>query len=265
MQRALARLAGDLHTGRALGEVGCCKQFGVDEMDEMDEMQQRMDHAGFMIRHPWNSKGYLPTISIFNPWYGSMKRITMKAVREVPRKLRTHSNMASETPKGGSWYFAYGSNMRLSTFIGRGISPLAQAAVQVDTHYLNFDIFGVPYGEPSFASIDEISPDERLSVSVFLSAPGGHPEEPLTVPPVVGVAYLISDADRHRLLVCEGSGIAYECIEVEGRKIAPAEGQEAEAITAWALKARHPVRPNGIPSARYMVSRSLSVSSELFD
>ncbi|CAI7602458.1 unnamed protein product [Penicillium glandicola] len=160
--------------------------------------------------------------------------------------------MAKETAKDGSWYFAYGSNMRLSTFTGRGITPLAHVVVQADTHYLNFDVFGVPYGEPSFASIDEIPPDGTLNISFPSLATGGQPELPVTVPPVVGVAYLIPDADRHRLLVSEGSGIAYECIEVEVRKIAPEEGQEVEVITAWTLKAKHPLRPNGIPSARYM-------------
>ncbi|KAF7596692.1 hypothetical protein BBP40_000615 [Aspergillus hancockii] len=142
------------------------------------------------------------------------------------------------------WYFAYGSNMRLSTMTSRGITPLSTEVVEVATHYLTFDIFGIPYSEPSYASVAEFPVGRAVSVSVTSR------DQKRPVPAVVGVAYLLSPADRHRLLVSEGSGVVYDWIQVEAEIL---NGERSgKIVAAWTLRAKHPVRPNGVPSTRYM-------------
>ncbi|OJJ45946.1 hypothetical protein ASPZODRAFT_17375 [Penicilliopsis zonata CBS 506.65] len=154
------------------------------------------------------------------------------------------------------WYFAYGSNMRRSTMTGRGITPQATAVVEVRTHYLTFDIFGIPYSEPAYASIAPFPAPGSASVSVSLvgggatPAPGAdRPPGGVAVPAVMGVAYRLSAEDRLRLLVSEGSGVVYNWVQVEGHVVDEGEGK---TITAWTLQAKHPQRPNGLPSRRYM-------------
>src|SRR5437667_2363969 len=98
------------------------------------------------------------------------------------------------------WYFAYGSNMKSSVMAGRGISPFDTKSVIIPSYTLTFDIFGIPYSEPSFASIAQ-----------FATVDGenhGSAESQFTknIPPVHGVAYFLSQADYKRLVVTEGGG-----------------------------------------------------------
>jgi hypothetical protein len=52
------------------------------------------------------------------------------------------------------WYLAYGSNMDPKVFSGRRkIQPLESLVVTVPNYWLSFDIGGIPYVEPCFASI----------------------------------------------------------------------------------------------------------------
>jgi hypothetical protein len=54
-------------------------------------------------------------------------------------------------------YFAYGSNMAISTMINlRDLSPLASTAAILPAHTLRFNIPGVPLVEPSSASVEPI-------------------------------------------------------------------------------------------------------------
>ncbi|KAL9125538.1 MAG: hypothetical protein Q9217_005277 [Psora testacea] len=146
-----------------------------------------------------------------------------------------------EKEKTARWYFAYGSNMKSSVMKGRGIIPVNIRCVVIPTHCLTFDIFGIPYSEPSFASVAEfvrVARDEGRN-----SAGGG-------IPPVHGVAYLLSSKDYHRLVVTEGGGVAYNEIAVDARILG--EDQDDKIITVYTLKAKYPWRPNGAPSKRYM-------------
>lgn len=146
----------------------------------------------------------------------------------------------SETGKHakGIWYFAYGSNMRSSVMKGRGITPLKMQAVIVPDYRLCFDIFGIPYAEPAFASIAHLLENE---------VSGDKP-----IPPVHGVAYLLTADDYRRLVVTEGAGVGYEEIIVHARVLDSAE-EQAE-IMAHTLKAKYPFRPNRASSKRYMVN-----------
>lgn len=140
------------------------------------------------------------------------------------------------------WYFAYGSNIRSSVMKGRGITPLEAQPVVVPSHVLCFDIFGIPYAEPAFASITAASPD---------LAAGGRGGQ--AIPPVHGVAYLLTPDDYRRLILTEGAGVGYKEISVRANLLSR-EHDRKEEILAYALQAKYPWRPNRAPSARYMVN-----------
>jgi hypothetical protein len=149
------------------------------------------------------------------------------------------------------WYFAYGSNMKVAVLKRRSISPYATVSVLVPTHVLNFDIFGFPYSEPAFASISRRA--TTPAGTVFC------PDTSTAVPSVHGVAYLISLEDYRNLVVSEGGGVAYDEIEVEATVVRQCNGsspQPGERLTVHTLEARYPLRPNGAPSQRYLVSLS---------
>ncbi|BCS28404.1 gamma-glutamyl cyclotransferase gliK [Aspergillus puulaauensis] len=153
-----------------------------------------------------------------------------------------------EEPQDGSqvdaskaiWYFAYGSNIRSSVMKGRAITPLRAQPVVVPSHILCFDIFGIPYAEPAFASITTLPSD---------LAAGGSQEQ--AIPPVHGVAYLLTADDYRRLVLTEGAGVGYNEISVRAR-ILSLDPDEGEEIMAYTLQAKYPWRPNRAPSMRYM-------------
>ncbi|KAL1622599.1 hypothetical protein SLS56_008710 [Neofusicoccum ribis] len=145
-----------------------------------------------------------------------------------------------------TWYLAYGSNMSQASMAKRSVQPLRCATVEATSHYLTFDIFGIPYSEPSYASV-EAFPDQGCSSGVELV----WGTRRFAVPPVCGVAYLLTPDDFHRLLVTEGSGVVYEVVSVQAR-VLDSGLDSGETIDAVTLKAKHPLRPNGAPSARYL-------------
>lgn len=144
------------------------------------------------------------------------------------------------------WYFAYGSNMSKSTLLRRNLTPLASKVVCIPNHILCFEIFGVPYSEPSMASI-------RV-----------RDDEPDSVPPVHGIAYLLSGEEYQRMIISEGAGVAYEDLELRARTVEAGSVGDAVAeaeITVRTLTARFPFRPEAIPSARYMVRTCFFIES----
>ncbi|CAM1502581.1 Fc.00g073570.m01.CDS01 [Cosmosporella sp. VM-42] len=150
------------------------------------------------------------------------------------------------TQTGSVWYFAYGSNMRASVMSNRSITPQEAVLARIPTHVLTFDIFGFPYSEPSFASIAERS---HVAVQTVLSRNGA-----VELPPIHGVAYLISQEEYIRLVISEGGGVAYREIEIEAEILTGGEtGQSSgQRIVVSTLEAKYPFRPNAAPSARYL-------------
>ncbi|GIK05550.1 hypothetical protein Aspvir_009663 [Aspergillus viridinutans] len=149
-------------------------------------------------------------------------------------------------PHGGIWYFAYGSNIRLSVLENRGIKALDIKAVVVPSHYLTFDIFGIPYVEPSFASIAPFAPDKRTTLRL-----GDSPSR--DVPPAQGLAYLLNPKDYRQLVISEGGGVAYDEVEVHVTILAEDGKPDPRSILiARTLQAKYPWRPNGAPSTRYL-------------
>ena len=153
------------------------------------------------------------------------------------------------------WYFGYGSNMKSSVMISRGITPLSIKVGMVPTHILTFDIFGIPYTEPSFASIALLPRGKKTSE---ITEPCSLWEtEKSPPPPVNGVLYQLRREDYLRLVLSEGSGVGYDEITVEVYLLETGSGETMRAneqpIMAQTLKAKYPWRPNRGPSQRYMV------------
>ncbi|KAJ5249277.1 hypothetical protein N7468_000728 [Penicillium chermesinum] len=118
--------------------------------------------------------------------------------------------------------------------------PLEAQAVVVPSHVLCFDIFGIPYAEPAFASITAAPSD------LAAGDRDGH-----AIPPVQGVAYLLTADDYRQLVLTEGAGVGYNEISVPASPLSTEHGQKEE-ILAYTLQAKYPWRPNRAPSARYM-------------
>jgi gliotoxin/aspirochlorine biosynthesis gamma-glutamylcyclotransferase len=145
------------------------------------------------------------------------------------------------------WYLGYGSNMKASSMNDRNITPLATKIVNVPTHYVTFDVFGIPYSEPCYASIEEF-PDGRAGKLQLI-----HRNDCFQVPSLCGVAHLLTPSDFHRLFVTEGSGVVYDIVEVQAYELDKNTRAAIKPFVAFTLKAKWPQRPNGTPSARYIV------------
>ncbi|KAL4969529.1 gamma-glutamyl cyclotransferase gliK [Aspergillus stella-maris] len=164
-------------------------------------------------------------------------------------------------PKDAIWYFAYGSNIQVSVLTRRRITPLDIQPVVVPTHYLTFDIFGIPYAEPSFASVAAFPVGKKTTLRTH-----GVTRD---VPAVHGLAYLLVPADYRQLVISEGGGVAYNEIEVAGFILDSTGGIDSRyrdiPLRARTLQAKYPLRPNGAPSARYLglISKGCAESAPL--
>lgn len=163
---------------------------------------------------------------------------------------------ASSMPNEPTWYFGYGSNMKASSMADRKITPLKTKAITVPTHFVTFDIFGIPYSEPSYASLEHFPDGGHGKLDLL------HRRNCTQVPAACGVGHLLNPVDFHRLLVTEGSGVVYNLIEVQAYELAPDGRPILAPFAVYTLKAKWPQRPNGIPSARYMVC-SRVISSQI--
>ncbi|OTA66115.1 hypothetical protein K449DRAFT_431589 [Hypoxylon sp. EC38] len=102
-------------------------------------------------------------------------------------------------PSENIWYLAYGSNLSSSKFVhDRGITPLDTAVVSVPNFTLSMESAGVPYQEPSFASIRPLNNNADLKKKELL-----------------GTAYLVTPQQYSHIIASEGGGIAYKEVLVE--------------------------------------------------
>lgn len=130
---------------------------------------------------------------------------------------------------------------------GRGITPLEIRIARMHGYVLTFDVFGLPYSEPSMASIARYHKREEES----------------KVPDVCGVAYLLTSEDYKRLVGSEGGGVAYDEIEVEADSWHRGNGVSIERIRMRTLVAKFPWRPNASPSKRYLVCHENVVAADV--
>ncbi|KAI0869360.1 hypothetical protein GGS24DRAFT_479056 [Hypoxylon argillaceum] len=117
-------------------------------------------------------------------------------------------------PKGNVWYLAYGSNLSSSKFVrDRGIKPLAAVIVAIPGFTLSMESAGVPYQEPSYATIRPFSE----------SATGNETT-------VLGTAYLVTPSQYADIIRSEGGGIAYKEISV---RVTPLETIKSESTSLY--------------------------------
>ncbi|KJX95713.1 gliotoxin biosynthesis protein GliK [Zymoseptoria brevis] len=139
------------------------------------------------------------------------------------------------------WYFAYGSNMKTSVMTSRGLGALEHIPVRAPSYMLTFDIYGIPYSEPSMASICQYRRGGG-------DGNGGQDAAYTCPPDVHGVAYRLNAEGYARLIASEGGGVGYRELQILGVPV----GSESTFIQMWTLVALHPKRPNAAPSLRYL-------------
>ncbi len=94
-------------------------------------------------------------------------------------------------------YFAFGSNMASSTMTNlRGITPLNSSAAVLPGHVLRFNVPGLPFVEPSSASVEPIA-----------AGGGGASTDAAAV--VHGVLYELSESDFGTICGTEGVPFVY--------------------------------------------------------
>ncbi|KAF9426339.1 hypothetical protein BGZ94_006654 [Podila epigama] len=170
------------------------------------------------------------------------------------------------------WYLAYGSNMDPKVFTGRRkINPLESVPVIVPDYWLSFDIAGIPFLEPCFASIIKIDHsrihDRAYALEIHSRTQYArefkwdekHPER--SFPPVLqGVAHRITLRDWQRVIESEGgwghdvptgyNQIMVRCNILDKALSMPANG--STTIEAHVLEARPvSIKANCQPTARY--------------
>jgi hypothetical protein len=129
------------------------------------------------------------------------------------------------------WYFAYGSNLRSSTFLGkRGINPLRYEIVSLPHFELSFNILNLPYSEPAMAGIVERKEKH---------------------PAVLGIAYLLSPGDFAKVIRTEGAGVAYIILKVEA---VGNHSEECREVFTLAARKNYYFATGRFPSTRYMVN-----------
>jgi len=92
-------------------------------------------------------------------------------------------------------YFAFGANMSSAVLRRRGIVVLSREAGRLRGHRLVFDLAGIPWVEPAFASI---VPDSAHDV--------------------YGVLYRLAPDQLKRINSYEGAGYSFIEVEVEGER-----------------------------------------------
>ena len=147
-------------------------------------------------------------------------------------------------PPGSHIYFAYGSNVGTKTITGvRGVKPSASYPAILRDYRLVFNVPGLPYVEPGFASVKPV-------------LPGASPDDDTTDQlaryerEVHGVAHVVTE-EEWRVILRTESGYARE--EVTLREFLPGVDAPARLIEATTLV--YPDIASGgelLPSARYI-------------
>lgn len=140
----------------------------------------------------------------------------------------------TNSPTNRIWYLAYGSNMNpLVLSKRRKIFPTESLPCYVPGYVLNFDCKGIPYFEPSFASISKRKSGQND-----------------TEMELQGVIHSITTHEMFLIRLSEGGnghdGLGYDLIEIEVKTY---DGRKLQAFT---LLFQDPGSWRGHPSRRYM-------------
>ncbi|BCR84467.1 uncharacterized protein ACHE_11869S [Aspergillus chevalieri] len=134
-------------------------------------------------------------------------------------------NGTQPSPDQTVLYLAYGSNMASKTFLGnRGIKPISLINVYVPELRLTFDLAGVPYREPCFASTryrlghgpsgntdnyNYAMVEKDMSEKAPLWRQGYDDERNAWHKPLIGVVYEITLKDYAWIIATEAGGRGY--------------------------------------------------------
>ncbi|KKP00669.1 AMP-binding enzyme [Trichoderma harzianum] len=201
--------------------------------DATEASRISMDHDGTSVST--GDPPRVPGLGLLLPFSEQMANETKLPIWKIAAQEEEHI-----------WYLGYGSNMKASSMKGRNITPLATRIVNVPTHYVTFDVFGIPYSEPCYASIEEF-PNGGMGKRQLL-----HGDTQIPVPSLCGIAHLLTAVEFHQLLVTEGSGVVYDIVKLQAYQLDEAHKASGESFAVYTLKAKWPLRPNGTPSARYV-------------
>lgn len=151
------------------------------------------------------------------------------------------------------WYFAYGSNMSAQTFRDhRGINPLNERAVRIPGWELRFDVYGVPYQEPAFASIAPTTNTATNTNTTTTASAGAPLSRSLSEVEVHGIAYLVTREQYTHIIASEGGDIVYQQMELLAVPVDPL-GEADERFKVWTLVTSFGHEPPRLPSLRYKV------------
>ncbi|KAF9144908.1 hypothetical protein BG015_012063 [Linnemannia schmuckeri] len=189
----------------------------------------------------------------------------------TPSSSSTNVTTLNDTPSSEEtiWYLAYGSNMdpRILTD-SRKIIPLETKRVRVPDYWLSFDLGGIPFSEPCFASILKKEPERMREKEYAMKVhahcrfgqafvwkeseeEGGEGAYPMDLH---GVVYRITLRDWELIVHSEGGWghdvpIGYDMIHVSCEVYNTSPPQQ---ISARVLLARpKSIKPNCQPSLRY--------------
>lgn len=171
-------------------------------------------------------------------------------------KVNNITSRAMKNDTKNVWYFAYGSNMNRSVFEERRkIKPLESGPAILNNYSLAWEIPGLPWQEPAFASVQPVpSIDQQPLNNQFCDH-------------VHGVAHLITQDQWQRVLETEGgaehteqdnkqqkqdksTGYAVATVHLhlyDGRQLTTAKTLVAKAKTAALFKGKA-----ALPSQRYL-------------
>ena len=154
-------------------------------------------------------------------------RAPRRHARRAPRAWTTTAEAASpaassapepiRAPPGSRVYFAYGSNVNTKTFNGtRGITPSAAYPAVLPGYELVFNVPGLPFVEPAFASVRRVVGEKHDAPSTGRFARFATETH--------GVAYVVTDEQWRTILRTETSYVR-EDVTLERFFPATAEGE----------------------------------------
>lgn len=139
--------------------------------------------------------------------FPSYLAILLTLLASNPRSVRA---LSSTSPKPKRYnYFAYGSNMCSETMMAlRNLNPLASTAALLPDHELRFNVPGMRFIEPSWASVEPVSAGTEGRSTLGTDDIGQ--EGTKTRSPVVhGVLFSLTDEDFASVCQTEGVPLAY--------------------------------------------------------
>lgn len=169
------------------------------------------------------SRPYIPQTTIERRQASTAIHSLKQSEKLAGKDLGQHIENRGHNSERTVLYLAYGSNIASKTFLGsRGIKPVSLINVYVPELRLTFDLAGLPYEEPCFATtryrhIRNNDSDDKVEDSglgeekktPLLSPEGCSDERKRWHKPLIGVVYEITFDDYAWMIATESGGRGY--------------------------------------------------------